>query len=74
MYGLREQYQDQINFVILDWDIKDENNLAEDLGVRAHPAIGFVAPDGEVVRRLFGPQREEMLIEAIDEVVASFGP
>ncbi len=71
MYGLREQYQDRINFVILDWDINEENDLAEDLGVRRHPAIGFVSPDGEVVRRLFGPQQEAVLIEAIDEVVAS---
>ncbi len=71
MYGLREQYQDRINFVILDWDINDQNDLAEDLGVRRHPAFGFVSPDGEVVRRLFGPQQEAVLIEAIDEVVAS---
>ena len=71
MYGLREQYQDRINFVILDWDINDQNDLAEDLGVRRHPAFGLVSPDGEVVRRLFGPQQEAVLIEAIDEVVAS---
>ncbi len=73
MYGLREQYQDRINFVILDWDIKAENDLAEDLGVRQHPAIGFIAPDGEVLRRVFGPQQESILASLIDEVLAEQG-
>ena len=71
MHGLREQYQDSINFVILDWDIREENDLAEELGVRRHPAIGFLSPEGEVVRRLFGPQQEAVLTEAIAEVIAS---
>jgi thioredoxin-like negative regulator of GroEL len=71
VHGLREQYQDRINFVILDWDIREENDLADDLGVRHHPAFGFVSPDGEVLRRMFGPQQEETLVEAIDEVIAS---
>jgi thioredoxin-like negative regulator of GroEL len=71
VHGLREQYQDSINFVILDWDVREENDLAEDLGVRRHPAIGFVSPEGEVVRRMFGPQQEAVLAEAIEEVIAS---
>ena len=70
MYGLREQYQDSINFVILDWDIREENDLAEDLGVRQHPAIGVISPDGEVLKRVFGPQQEQALVELIDEAIA----
>lgn len=73
MYGLREQYQDRINFVILDWDIRAENDLADDLGVRHHPAFGFVAPDGEVVQRVFGPQQHDTLVELIEAVIAEHG-
>lgn len=71
MHGLREQYQDSINFVILDWDIREESDLAEELGVRRHPAFGLISPEGEVVRRMFGPQQEAVLTEAIEDVIAS---
>ena len=73
MHGLREQYQDDINFVILDWDIDEENDLAADLGLRGHPVIGLYSPDGETVKRLFGPQQESALAQEIDAVIAEFG-
>ena len=73
MHGLREQYQDDINFVILDWDIDEENDFAAELGLRGHPVIGFYAPDGETVKRVFGPQQEDVLVDLIDEVVANYG-
>jgi predicted DsbA family dithiol-disulfide isomerase len=71
VHGLREQYQDRINFVILDWDVREENDLAEELGVRHHPAFGFVSPEGEVVSRMFGPQQEATLVDAIEEFISS---
>ncbi len=57
--------------MILDWDIDEENDFAADLGLRGHPAIGFFAPDGERVNRVYGPQQEDVLTDLIDEVVAA---
>ena len=59
MHGLRNEYQDRVNFVILDYDDPADHALALNLGIARHPAYGLVAPDSdEVVHRLFGPQPE----------------
>lgn len=67
MHGLRAEYQDRVNFVILDYDLRDDTELARALGVRAHPAFAVVAADSdEVVERLFGPLTEETLRQVLE--------
>ena len=74
VHGLRAEYQDRVNFVILDYDIGDDLALARDLGVARHPAYGLVAPDSdEVTARLFGPQAEDALRGALDGLIADRG-
>ncbi len=73
MHGLRPEYQERINFVILDYDRGDDRSLASDLGVARHPAYAVLAPDHEVDQRLFGPQIEEALREILDEAIAGHG-
>jgi hypothetical protein len=73
VHGLRNEYQDRVNFVILDYDEGDELGLARDLGVAQHPAYALVAPDSDdVVSRVFGPQRENDLRSLLDGLIARF--
>ena len=70
MHGLREEYQDRVNFVVLDFDIEAERNLARALGVGRHPSFAVVTPDAaEVLRTTFGPLREVALRELLDEAI-----
>ncbi len=74
MHGLREEYQDRINFVILDFDIGAERDLARELGVGRHPSFAMVAPDaGDVLKTTFGPLREVALRELLDDAIAGQG-
>jgi hypothetical protein len=71
VHGLRPEYQDRINFVILDYDSREDRSLASSLGVARHPAYAVLAPDHEVDRRIFGPQVEDALREVLDEAIAT---
>ena len=73
MHGLREQYQDRINFVVLDYDIGDDLGLARDLNVGSHPAFAVVAPDSdEVGERRFGPLTTDALRAWLDAIAAQY--
>ncbi len=75
MHGLRPQYQDRVNFVILDYDIDDDVALAEQMTIAQHPAYGVVPPDsapGAIARRAFGPQNEKRLRAILDEAIAKY--
>ena len=62
MNGLRHEYQDRINFVVLDFDRQDDRALARSLGVDDHPAYAIVEPDGEQVReRRYGPMPDVIM-------------
>jgi thioredoxin-like negative regulator of GroEL len=68
---LRPQYQDRINFVILDYDLPADKALSKSLGVHAHPAFAVIDANGSrVVERFFGPQQEQQLRERIDAALA----
>ena len=76
MHGLRPQYQDRINFVYLDYDIADEFDLAQEMGIAAHPAFGVIPPDsapGAIEHRAFGPLNEAALRELLDAAIARSG-
>ncbi len=69
--GLRPQYQDRINFVVLDYDLPSDTALAKRLGVHAHPAFALVQPDSDkVIDRFFGPQDEKQLRARLDGLLA----
>ena len=74
MHGLRGEYQDRVNFVILDFDISAEKELARELGVGRHPAFALVAPDSaDSLTTSFGPQPEQALRELLDGAIANHG-
>ena len=73
MHGLRAEYQDRANFVILDVDDDEDGRLARLLGYRGTPAYLLIAPDSaEVVSRIFGPQRERQLRGVLDSLIARY--
>ena len=74
MHGLRDEYQDRANFVVLDVDDPEEGRLARLLGYSGTPAYLLVAPDtAEVVARVFGAQRERELRGILDSLIARYG-
>ncbi len=76
MHGLRPEYQDRINFVILDYDVSEEFEFARQMGIANHPAYGVIPPDSgpeQIAQRLFGPQPNTRLRELLDRTIAEYG-
>ncbi len=76
MHGLRSEYQDRINFVILDYDVREELEFARQMGIANHPAYGVIPPDSgpeQIARRIFGPQPQTRLRELLDQAIAEYG-
>ena len=76
MHGLRPEYQDEVNFVILDYDIKEQRAFAGEMGAALHPAFTVIPPNGgpqDATDRRFGPQNTEHLRELLDGLVATYG-
>lgn len=74
MHGLRVEYQDRLNFVILDFDRDEDSNLAKMLSIDKHPAYALIRSDSdEVVMRFFGPQSVEALQDILDDFVMDYG-
>ena len=73
MHGLRAEYQDRVNFVVLDVDDRDDGRLARALGYRGTPAYLLIAPDtAEVLARVYGVQYGRALRNILDSLVARF--
>ncbi len=71
MNGLRIEFQDRVNFVILDWDTRAEKAFGFDLGLTSHPNFATVGPNSiEVVRPLYLEPRSGELREMIEELLA----
>lgn len=75
MDGLRPEYQDRINFVILDFDDDDDHALATEMGIALHPAYGVIPPDsgpGEIGERFFGPRNNKGLRTILDAALERY--
>lgn len=76
MHGLRPEYQARINFVILDYDVREEFDFARQMGIANHPAYGVIPPDSgpeQIARRVFGPQSNTRLRELLEQAIAEYG-
>lgn len=74
VHGLRPEYQDRVNFVVLDYDRDDDLDLAKRLNAARHPAYAIVAPDSDEVDAVkFGPLTERSLRKVLEGIVAQFG-
>lgn len=75
MYGLRPEYQDRINFVILDVDQPGQLDMARRMGAIGQPFFAIVPPGegpDEATLLRFGPLPEDRLRELLDEALATY--
>ena len=74
MNGLRLEFQDRVNFVILDWRVADDKAFARRLELTYHPNYASIKPNSdEVVDRLLLEARRGELREMIEELLAQHG-
>lgn len=65
-----------MNFVILDYDIREQRELAAEMAAARHPAFVVVPPNGgpsDATDLHFGPFTRDGLRELLDGVVARYG-
>ena len=71
---LRLEYQDRVNFVILDWTIRADRDFAKTLELTYHPNYASIKPNSdEVVGALFLEPRRGQLRTMIEELLADHG-
>ena len=74
MNGLRLEFQDRVNFVILDWTIRADKDFARTLELTYHPNYAAIAPNSnEVVNKLLLEARRGELREMIEALLAEHG-
>ena len=72
MNGLRLEFQDRVNFVILDWSLRADRTFARSLNLTYHPNYASIAPNSdEVVQGLYSEARSGELREMIEELLAN---
>ena len=74
MNGLRLEFQDRVNFVVLDLDDRDDIALARSLGLAGHPNFGTLKPNSdEVVQGLYTAPRSGELRAMIEALLEEHG-
>ena len=74
MNGLRLEYQDRVNFVILDWDIPADHQFGMRLGFTYHPNFAAIpANSDDVAERLFAAPRTGELRAMIERLLGDRG-
>lgn len=69
MNGLETEFSDRINFYRLDANRPEYARIQQDYGLRGHPSVAILNPEGEVVYRYFGAATEEELRDNLNELV-----
>lgn len=73
VHGLRMEYQDRINFVILDYMIAEQREFASIMSVAGHPAFAVIdvsqGPE-DARNQTFGFQGESKLRSILEELIA----
>ena len=74
MNGLRLEFQDRVNFVILDWDNgSTDRAFARTLNLTSHPSFATFAPNSnDVVGQIHGAPRTGQLSDLVEEIVAAY--
>jgi hypothetical protein len=65
-----------VNFVILDYDIKEQRAFAGEMSAARHPAFALIPPNGapgDATALQFGPLSDEGLREYLDTAIADYG-
>lgn len=67
---LREEFEDQVAVVQLNAGQMANAELQSQYDLRGHPSFAILDADGQVVQRLFGPQAENVLRQAMLSVAS----
>lgn len=70
MHGLEIEYWGQVEFAYLDIDSSAVAPFKEQLGFRYQPQLILLDGNGNIVQELAGNQSEEVLRQAIDNLLA----
>ena len=74
MNRLRLEFQNRVNFVILDWTIRDDRDFARTMDLTYHPNYAAIAPNSnEVVKPLYAEPRPGELRTMIEELLEEYG-
>ncbi len=71
MYELRQEYGDDIDFVLLDIDDPETMDAQRQYGFRVQPYFVLVDADGEVVSQWLGYNSPNVFEEAFAELLGS---
>lgn len=66
--GLAGEFEGQVQVVRLNGGITAEQELAKRYGLLSHPSFALIDGQGNVSQQFFGPQTEETLREAINQI------
>jgi hypothetical protein len=67
---LGEEFEDQVTIVQLNAGQPANAELQSQYDLRGHPSFAVLDGDGQVVQRLFGPQAEGVLRQAVMSVAS----
>lgn len=70
VHGLEIEYWGEIEFAYLDIDSQSVAPFKEQLGFRAQPQLVLLDGEGNIVQEIIGPQPEEVLRDALDNLLA----
>ena len=73
VHGLEAEYWGQVDFVYIDREAADTQNVVQRFGIRSQPILIFLAPDGTEIERFFGFQSEDQLRASLDSLLATYG-
>lgn len=74
MNRLRLEFQDRVNFVLLDLEKRDEAALARSLGLGGHPNFGTLKPNSDDrVDAYFTAPTEAVLRGMIEDILEEYG-
>ena len=71
MNRLEQQFGDEIEFVLVDWDDKSLNDFRLQYGITGRTQYVLIDEQGNVVNRWFGPLNEDLVESELQAFVDS---
>jgi thioredoxin 1 len=69
--GLQATYGEEIEFVFIDREAPENQEIVQKYRIRSQPIFIFLDAEGNILKRFDGPVPEELLIEAIEMALAT---
>ncbi len=71
VHGLETKYGDEIEFVYIDREAPENQDIVRQYGIRSQPIFIFLDAQGNLLKRFDGPVPEDVLVQAIEQAVAT---